>query len=143
MFLKQLAASASMTLRSSFASIPLQITFAKGRKALTAVTGHYVPCAAVRCSGYSCLSGISVLHQAGLNVAKQPDFSIRHQTLLRYRFVHVRRHHDSLFSHAPSTTRIDIVSTRSRARYGPHSVLDSNCTGLRHRIDVLTVYLSP
>ena len=68
-----LAASASMAFRSSFASVPLQVTFAKGRKALTAITEHYVPCAAVRCSGYRYLCP-----SPRLNVAKQLDFLIRH-----------------------------------------------------------------
>ena len=47
----------------------------------------------------------------GLNVAKQPDFSIRHRTLLRYRsftYEGATIRHVTLFSHAPSRTRIDI-----------------------------------
>ena len=82
-----------MAFRYSFASVPLQVTSSRGLKALAALTEHYIPCAAVLCSGYS--SFRYVRPSPGLNVAKQPDFSIRHRTLLRYRFVHVRRHHDS------------------------------------------------
>ena len=88
-----LAARASMAFRSSFASVPLQVTFARGRKALAALTEHPLRRSAVQ--RLQLLSGISVRHQAGLNVAKQPDFSIGHRTLLRYRFVHGRRYHDS------------------------------------------------
>ena len=90
-------AAASMAFRSSFASVPLQVTFAGGRKALTALTEHYVPCAGSQCGAAVTVASryLTVRPSPGLNVAKQPDFSIRHRTLLQYRFVHVRRHYDS------------------------------------------------
>jgi len=75
------------------------------------------------------LSGISVLHQAELNVAKQLDFSIRHRTLLRYRFVHVRRYHDSTCNALQPCPFLDTNRHRAtasvrghcafRSRYGP------------------------
>ena len=107
-----------MGFRSSFASVPLQVTFARGHKALAALTEHPLRRSAVQ--RLQLLSGISVRHQAGLNVAKQPDFSIRHRTLLRYRFVHVRRYHDSTCNAASAmplprheSTSSHGISTRS------------------------------
>ena len=140
-----------MAFRSSFASVPLQVTFARGRKVLAALTEHPLRHSAVQ--RLQLLSGISVRHQAGLNVAKQPDFLIRHRILhvLRYRFVHVRRYHDSACNVLQPYPFLDTNRHRAKAsvrshcafhaRYGPHPVLDSNCKGLRHRIDVNIFWL--
>ena len=84
-----LAASASIAFQSSFVSVPLQVTFARGRKALTAVTEHYLMSLVPQCGAAVTAVFRYLRPSPGLNVAKQPDFSTRHRTLPRYRFIHV------------------------------------------------------
>jgi len=105
--------------------------------------------AAVWCNSYSCFQ--LYLHPSPeLNIAKQPDFSIRHRTLLLYRFVHAQRHYDSTCNALqPScfcnTNRQQATASvrghcAFHAQNGPHFILDSSCTDLRHRIHGCVVH---
>ena len=100
-----------MAFRSSFASVPLQVTFAKGRKALAALTEHYVPCAAVRCSGYSCFQvSSSVTRQGLMSLSNRTSrLDIEHYfDIDSFTYEGTTIQHVTFFSHAPSSTRIDI-----------------------------------